>query len=132
MTSGAPNVQLIGFEKESELGDLLSQVGVFPDYKATLPGHLLGVLRKQYPGVIVEAIELLDVPKCMLGGMQHEQGKTLVRVQTLDVPLDLRVTLRVGATRLALKIQLVIKCEGLDSTPTVTTDMFVRGQEVIE
>jgi hypothetical protein len=131
MTSDPPNVQLIGFEKDSELGGLFVQFGLFQDYKATLPDHLLGILRQQHPDIIIECIELLDVPKCKLGGMEQEQNKTLVRVQTLDVPLDLRVTVRAHGSRFVLDIQLVIKCEGLDSTPTIRSDMFVKAQRVI-
>jgi hypothetical protein len=131
MTSDPQNVQLIGFEKDSDLGDLFVKFGLFQDYKATLPEHLLGILRQQHPNVVIESIELLEVPKCKLGGMQQEESKTLVKVQTLDVPLALRVTLRVDHTRLALDIQLVIKGEGLDSTPTTRSDMFVRAQRTI-
>jgi len=122
---------LVGFEKDSELGGVLAQFGVFQDYKAALPEHLLGILRKQHPDIVIESIELLDVPKCNLGGMQQDQTKTLVTVQKLDVPLDLRLTVRVGGGRFALDIQLVIKCEGLDSTPTTRSDMFVRGHRPI-
>jgi hypothetical protein len=125
------DTQLIGFEKDSELGALFAQFGVFQDYKATLPEHLLGILKQQHPSIIIESIELLDTPKCKLGGMQQQDSKTLVRVQTLDVPLDLRLTLRVGAGRFGLDIQLVIICEGLDSTPTVRSGMFIRAQRQI-
>jgi hypothetical protein len=131
MTSDAPNTQLIGFEKDSELGWLLARVGLFKDYRATLPEHLLGILRQQHPDVVIESIELLDVPKCKLGGMQQEQSKTSISVQTLEVPLDLRVGVHVGANRLALDVQLVLKCTGLDTAPSVTSDMFVRAQRAI-
>jgi hypothetical protein len=106
MTSDPPIVQLIGFEKDSNLGDLFVQFGLFKDYKASLPEHLLGLLRQQHPDVIIESIELLEVPKCNLGGMQQEQSKKLVRVQTLDVPLDLRVTLLVGRARHSVDHQM--------------------------
>src|SRR5438045_3207538 len=101
------DTQLIGFEKDSELRPLLAQFGVSEDYRATLPEHLLGILRQQHPNVIIESIELLDTPKCNLGGMEQPDSKTLVRVQTLRVPLDLRLTLRVGAGRFGLDVQLV-------------------------
>lgn len=131
MTSDTPHVQLAGFEKDSQLGDLLAQFGVFQDYRAALPEHLLDILRKQHPDIVIESIELLDVPKCKFGGMQQEDSKTFVRVQTLDVPLDLRLTVRIGAGRFALDIQLVIKSEGLGSTPTTSSDMFVRVHRAI-
>jgi hypothetical protein len=123
---------MIGFERDSELGALLAQFGAIQDYRATLPEHLLGILRQQQPSVIIESAELLGAPKCDLGGMQHPDRKTLVRVQTLRVPLDLRLTLRVGARRVELDIQLVFICEGLDSTPTVTSDMFIKAQREID
>ena len=125
------DTQLIGFEKDSELGALFAQFGVFQDYRVTLPDHLLGILRQQHPSIAIESIELLDAPKCNLGGMQQPNSETLVRVQTLSVPLDLRLTLRVGAGRFGLDVQLVIICEGLDSTPTVRSDMFIKAQRQI-
>jgi hypothetical protein len=131
MTSDPPNVKLIGFEKDSGLSDLFVQFGLFQDYKTTLPDHLLGILRKQHPDIIIESIELLDDPKFKLGGMQQEKNKTLVRVQTLDVPIDLRATICVGRGRFALDVQLVIRCEGLDSTPTIRSDMFIKAQRPI-
>ena len=131
MTSGDSDTKLVGFEKDQELGGLLAQFGVFQDYRASLPAHLLGILQQQHPGLIIESIELLDTPKCNLGGMQQPDSKTLVRVQTLRVPLDLRLTLRVGASRFGLDVQLVIICEGLDSTPTVRSDMFIKAQREI-
>jgi hypothetical protein len=131
MTFDAPQTQLIGFEKDQDLGGLFAQFGVFQDYRASLPEHLLGILRQQHPSVVIDSIELIDIPKCNLGGMQQPDSKTLVRVQTLRVPLDLRLTLRVGAGRFGLDIQLVIICEGLDSTPTVRSDMFIRAQRQV-
>ena len=131
MTSDPPKVQLIGFEKDSELAALLTQVGLFQDYKATLPDRLLVIFRQQHPTVVMESIELLAVQKCKLGGIKQEQSETLVTVQTLDVPLDLRVTLCVGHNRLALDVHLILKYEELDSTPSTRTDMFVRAQKKI-
>jgi len=124
-------MRLIGFEKDSELGGLFVQFGLFQDYKATLPDHLFGILRQQHPGLGIESIELLDVPKCKLGGMQQEHSKTLVRVQTMDVPLDLQLIVHVEGARYALDVQLVFICEGLDATPAVRSDMFVRRQKAI-
>jgi len=124
--------QLVGFERDSELGALLAQFGVFQNYRANLTEHLLGILRQQHPSIIIESIELLDTPKCNLGGMQQPASETLVRVQTLRVPLELRLTLRVAAGRFGLDIQLAIICEGLDSTPTVRSDMFIKAQREIE
>jgi len=92
-----------------------------------LPDHLLGVLRQQHPSVVIESIELLGIPKCHLDGMM-EEGSTIMRVQTLDVPLDLRVAVRVGSAHLALDIQLVLKFEGLDSNRTVRSDMLIKAQ----
>ena len=123
-----PETDIIGFEKDSDLGPLLAQFGVFQDYKGMLPGHLLGILRQQHPSVVIESIELLDTPKCNLGGMQQPDDNSLVRVQTLRVPLDLGLILRVGAGRIGLDVQLVIICEGLDSTPIVRSDMFIKAQ----
>ena len=124
---------MIGFENDAELGDLFIQFGLFQDYKAALPDHLLGILRQQHPDIVIESIELLDVPKWKLGGMQQEQNKTLVRVQTLDVysRADLRLAVCVSAARFALDVQLIIRCEGLDSAPTIRSDMFIKGQRKI-
>ena len=119
---------LIGFEKDDQLSEVFARFGLFKDYKAVLPKLLLGILREQHPDVVVDTIELLGVPDCKLGGVQQEGSEKLVTVQTLDVPLDLRVAVRVGRTRLALDVELVIKCEGLDATPTTSADMFVKAQ----
>ena len=131
MTSETPNVQLVGFEKDSGLSGLFAQFGLFQDYRAMLSAHLFDILRRQYPSVIIESIELLDTPKCDLGGRKQDLSSTIVRLQKLDVPLDLRVTVRIARAHLALDVRLVIKCEGLDSTPTTTSDMFVTAQRVI-
>ncbi len=122
------DTKLIGFENDSDLGPLLAQFGVFQDYKATLPDHLLGILRQQHPSIEIESIELLETPKCNLGGMQQQDNEAHIRVQTLNAPLDLGLTVRVGASRFGLNIQLAIICEDLDSTPTVRSDMFVRAE----
>jgi hypothetical protein len=123
--------QLIGFEKDQGLRELFVQFGVFQDYRASLPEHLLGILRQQHPRLTIESVELLGVPKCNLGGMEQPDDKTIVRVQTLRVALDLRLILRVDEGRFSLDIQLVIICEGIDSTPTVTSDIFIRAQTQI-
>ena len=132
MTADLPNVELIGFENDSSLDELFSKFRMFEDCKAILPGHLLRILQQQYPDTELESIELLDVQKCNLGGMKQEDSETLIRVQTLEVPLELRVTLHVKQTRIALDIILVIKGEELDSAPKVKTDMHVKGQRVVE
>ena len=119
--------QLIGFEKDEDLGSLLAKFGMFQDYKATLPEHLLAILKQQHPETVIESIELLGVPKCELGGMQ-QQSSSLITVQTMNVPLELRLTLRIGAGRYVLDVRLDIKGAGLDSTPTVKSDMFVKAQ----
>jgi hypothetical protein len=129
MSSVSPDVSLIGFEKDSELGALFTQVGLFQNYKSTLPGHLADILRKQHPDIVIESVELLDTPKCNLGGMQQPGTATLVRVQTLDASLHLRLRVRVAQARHSLDVQLVIKCEGLDSAQIITSDLFIRGQE---
>lgn len=132
MQSTSQTIQLIGFEKDSELGSLLASFGLSEDYGMELRERVLNTLREQHPEIVIESIELLTIPKCNLGGMKDEQKETLIRVQTLDVPLDLRVTLRVGSAHLALDIQFVLKYEGLDSTPTIRTDMFVKGQRPVQ
>ena len=119
---------LIGFEKDDQLGEVFARFGLFKDYKAVLPKLLLGILKEQHPDVVVDTIELLGVPDCKLGGVPQEGSEELITVQTMDVPLDLRVAVRMGRTRLALDVELVIKCEGLDASPTTSADMFVKAQ----
>jgi hypothetical protein len=124
-------VQLLGFEKDPSLGPLLAQYGVWSDYRASLPDHLHGILAKQYPDVRIESVELLETSVCNLGGIQQEDSKSLIRVQDLKVPLELRLTLGVGDKRFVLEIQLVIICEGLDETPTTRSDMYIKAQRAI-
>ena len=131
MTSETPKVQLLGFEKDSGLSGLFAQFGLFEDYRAMLPNHVLSVLRQQHPSVVIETIELLDTPKCDLDVIKQDLSSTIIRAQKLDVPLDLRLTVRVGSAHLALDVRLVIRCEGLDSTPTTRSDMFVTAQRAI-
>jgi hypothetical protein len=126
-----PGPRLIGFEKDSHLQELLARFGILQDYRTELPGHLLTILRRQQPSVGIESIELLEAPKCGLGGMQKEEGSTIVRVQTLNIPLELRLTLREGASKIELDIQLVINWQGLDATPSATSDMYVKAQRTI-
>ena len=123
-------VRLVGFENDSGLGQLLEEYGVWSDYRATLPDHLHSILAKQYPDVRIETIELLESPKCNLGGIQQKHN-ALIRVQDLKVPLELRLTLTVGDARFILEVQLVIICEGLDTAPTTRSDMYVKSQRAI-
>jgi hypothetical protein len=60
--------------------------------------------------------------------MHQADNESLVKVQTLNVHLSLRLVVRIDPLRSALNIELVIKCEGLDSTPAVSSDMFVTSQ----
>jgi hypothetical protein len=126
------NTQLIGFEKDAQLGALFAKLGISNDYKAELPEHLLTVLRKQNSNVVIESLELLEVPKSTLGGMQEAPPGTMVRVQTFEVPLDLRLVLRHGDSRSLLDIQLVMIAEGFDSTPTYKSEMFIKAQRAID
>ena len=87
---------LIGFDNDDQLGEVFVRFGLFKDYRAMLPELLLGILRQQHPDVVIDTIELLAVPDCRLGGPPQEGGEGLITVQTLDVPLDLRVAVRVG------------------------------------
>jgi hypothetical protein len=122
---------LIGFEKAPELGKFFAKFGVFHDYQVELPEHLLDVLRKQHPDICMENIELLDIPRCDVGGLKDDQHESIVNVQTLSVPMDLRLTLSVGRSRFLLDVRLVLKRDWLGSEPTTTSDMFVRAQAAL-
>src|SRR5262249_26494050 len=102
------DVELVGFDKEAGLTDLLATWEIFDDYKKWLPGHLLGVLREQEPSVRLESIELLSEPSCKLGGLQDPNGGTLMRVQELRVPLELKLLVHARGTRLVLDVELVL------------------------
>jgi hypothetical protein len=132
MTYDTPQPQMLGFEKCAELEGVFSKFGILKDFKSQLPEHLLNILRRQHPAVVIEKIELLDTPLCNLGGMQQEQDASLVRVQTLDVSLHLRVTLLADSVRVGLEIELVFRGNELDTSPSVTSDMFVKSQSVIQ
>ena len=122
--------ELIGFEDDTGLGGLLAKLGLFEDYRLMLPGHLSCVLAGQHPASVIDAIELVAVGGSSLGGMQEEG--TLVRVQTFEVPIDLRVHLHAGAARAALLVRLVIKAEAIDSgEPVITSDLYIKEQEPV-
>lgn len=122
-----PDARLIGFEKEERVRELLEKFRVMPDYPQALVPHLLDILRRQHPQTLIETIELLKVQKCSFGGTQHADRK-LVTVQTMDVPLELRIGARVGASRIELDVTLTLKGEGLDTVPTLRSDMRVMSQ----
>ena len=119
---------LIGFEKAPELGKFFATFGVFHDYQVELPKHLLDVLCKQHPDICMESVELLENPRCDVGGLNGGQHESVVNVQTLMVPMDLRLTLSVGRSRYLMDVRLVLKRDWLGSAPTTTSDMFVRAQ----
>lgn len=129
-----PKPMLVGFERDKSfiaLCDLFADFGMIYDFRATLPDHLLEVLRKQHANIVIETIELLDSPKCNSGGMQDEHNPTIIKLQTLEVPLDLRLTLRAESRRHEMDVRLVIKGEDLDSEAKTTSDLFVVAQRAI-
>lgn len=130
MSSNPSQVELIGFEDDFGLRELLWKIGLFEDYRDMLPGHLAGILAKQHPAIVIDSIELLGVAGCAAGGMQ--EAGSLLRLRTFEVPIDLRVTLHTEAARVALLVQLVIKAESMDAgEPVITSDLYIKGQEPI-
>ena len=128
MTNDPINVKMIGFERDEGLNDLFVQFGIAGDYKSVLPVHLTEILSKQHPGIVIASIELLEPPSCSLEGTEDESNKTLVRVQQMHVSLVLRTIVQSGEFRHSLDVELVLKCDRLDTEPSITTDMFVKGQ----
>ncbi len=126
----ADTVEMVGFEYDDGLADLLAHIGLELDFKLMLSRHLQEIFQRQHKGVILERIELLNAGNGSYGGMQQEQS-TIVPLQTMSVPIDLRVVLQAGDGRHALEIQLVLKYEGIDSTPVATSDMFIKEQRLL-
>ncbi len=132
MTINHLSVQFLGSEKVKTLEELLVVFGLPPNLKDDLVSHLHDIFRRQNLGVAIELVEFLNEPKCNMGGMQIEDQPELIRPQTLNVPLELRVVLRSdGGTKYELNLELVLNCVGLDSAPSLTTDMFVKAQRAI-
>lgn len=129
MSSIHPGVRFVGSEKVSSVPELFDSFGLPSDFQDDLVTHLHDVLRKQHPNITVEEVEFLNEPLCNLGGMQLEGDKKLIRPQTLVMPLEIRVTMGTpSGARHELTLRLVIKCDGLDSAPSMSTDMFVTAQ----
>ena len=132
MSSKYPNVHLLGSEKVASLPGLFESFGLPPNFEEDLITHLHDVLRKQHPTISIEEIEFLNEPLCNLGGMQLEDEKHLIKAQTMTFPLQLRVTMGTPTgVRHEITLELVIKCENLDSAPTMSTDMFVKAQRAL-
>jgi hypothetical protein len=130
MPSTPSQVELIGFEDDSGLAGLLAKLGLSEDYTTMLPGHLSDVLTRQNPAIVIDSIELLEVGGCNAGGMQEEG--TLLRLQTFEVPIDLRINLHAGASRMSLVARLLIKAEGIDTgEASITSDLYIKEQEAI-
>jgi hypothetical protein len=126
------DIEMVGFENDGGLNELLTQFGIAGDYKSTLPMHLTDVLQRQAPDVIVTRIELLGEPTCSLAGMRDDKNETFLRVGELNVRLALKVMVRAGEHRSSLDLELVMKFEGLADTQRATTDMFVKSQTRLE
>lgn len=124
----AHSIKMIGFDDDDALDDILSGFRLFADYKSFLPTHLTDILRKQHPHVELRSLELLDTPRCDIGGMPSPENKDDVIVDTLKIPIELRIHLSTNGHDLhELDVTLVINAENVQNTPHITSDMLIQN-----
>lgn len=120
-------VRLIGFDDDEALNDILAGFGLFADYRNFLPNHLTEILRKQHPSVELRSVELLGKPNLGVGGMPSPDDNEHVIVDTMKVPLELKVLLSTTGHDLhELKVASVINATNVDTIPSITTDLYIR------
>ena len=100
-------------------------------YKSFLPSRLNDVFRKQHPSVELRSIELLGTPNCDLGGMRSPDNQDHLIVDTVRIPLELRIHFSTTGDDLhELVITLVFNATDVQTTPQITSDMFIRNHRV--
>ncbi len=128
----ADAVQMIGFDEDDALNEIISGFGLLADYKSFLPEHLTDLLQKQHPTVKIRSLELLASPNCELGGMPAPENKSHVIVDSMKIPFKLRVLLTTtGADLHELEVTLVINANDVHKTPVINTDMLIQNHRVI-
>jgi hypothetical protein len=121
-------VELIGFDSDEALDDISRRFGLLADYKSFLPEHLTELLKEQNSSVEIRSLELLGTPNCDTGGMPSPDNEDHVIVNTIKIPLDLRIHLSTTGQDLhELDVTLVINAEGVNSTPQLTSDMLIQN-----
>ena len=120
-------VELLGFGDDDAIDEMFRRFGLLEDYKSYLAEHLTEVLRKQHPSVELRSLELVGMPNCSVGGMPSPNNEKHVIVDSVQVPLDLKIRLSTTGNDLhELYVTLVIKTENMHGKPSITSDMFVR------
>lgn len=125
-------VRLIGFEDDEALDDTFTGFLHFDDYKAFLPNHLTEILRKQHPSMVLRSVQLLRKPNLDFGGMPSPENKDHIIVDTMTIPLELRLHLsNTGSDSRELDITLIFNATHVNTTPQITSDMFIRNERAL-
>ena len=125
-------VQLIGFADDDALDDIFAGFGLFADYKSFLPEHLTELLRRQHPNVELRSLELLGKPNCDVGGMPSSDNEDHLIVDTIKIPLELRIQLSTTGDDLhELTVTLAINAANVRTTTQVSTDLLIRDHRKV-
>ena len=127
------SIEFIGFEDDHDLDELFTSFRLLDDYKSFLPGHLTDVLRKQHPNAELRSLELMESQSnCELGGMPSPENKERIAVDTMRVPIKLRIRLSTNGEDLhELDATLVIDAKEMQSDPQITSDLLIQSHRTI-
>ena len=120
-------VHLVNFNDTAAVDELLRQIGIESGLGNFLIDHLTDVLRKQYPNVVIESIELHGVDNCSLGGMPISDS-SVIKMDALTIPLDVGIVVSVGDKRVKLALHVDIRAESDGDEFNTVSDVFVRDQ----
>ena len=125
--SPAETAQLIGFEQDGGLADLLRELALYDDFKVVLPRVLTEILRQQFAETVIDVVELVGLPDCSVTGSRDTTGK-LTSVQTVETSLPLRVTIHIGSSRYRLEMRLSLHVQGVDESRSTSWDLHLDKQ----
>ncbi len=125
-------VELIGFDGDAALDDIIRHFGLLADYKSFLPEHLTETLQQQHPSVEVRSLQLLATPNCDFGGIPSAENEDHLIVHTIKIPLELRIHLSTNGNDLhELDVVLVINAADVHKEPRIESDLLIRNHRVL-
>jgi hypothetical protein len=124
------NTELIGFENDGGLAELLRELELYDDYKVLLPVTLTAMLRKQFPTTSVDTVELLREPDCEVSG-RKDRGGGFIEVKKVVAKLPLRLTLHVEDSGYTLDIVLLMRIPWGGPTQRTAYDLSILKQAAL-